>query len=57
MYMREVCADNLIKNPVIIGGPGMSVEIDESSFSKRKYNRGRVLLNTWVFGDICREIR
>ena len=35
----------------------MSVEIYKSSVSKRKYNRGRVLPNTWVFGGICRETR
>ena len=57
MYLREVCAYDLLKNPIVIGGPGMSVEIDESSFSKRKYNRGRMVPNTWVFGGICRETR
>ena len=32
MYMREVCADSLLRNPVIIGGPNTIVEIDESLY-------------------------
>lgn len=52
MYLCEVRGDNLLKNPIVIGGPGMSVEIDESSFSKRKYNRGRIVQNQWVFSGI-----
>lgn len=35
-YMHVACAKNLITNPVIIRGPIMTVEIDESLFSKRK---------------------
>lgn len=55
-YLREVCAWTLIQNPVIpIGGPGMVVEIDESMFSRRKNNVGRVLAAQWVFGGICRQ--
>ena len=38
-----------------IGGPGMTVEIDETVMSKRKYNSGRLIKATWVFGGICRE--
>ncbi len=41
----------------LIGGPGMTVEIDESHIRSRKYNRGRILKSeaVWVFGGICRE--
>lgn len=56
-YLREVCADSLIKNPMIIGGPEMVVEIDESCFSKRKYNVGKMYPQQWVFGGICRETK
>ena len=43
MYMREVCADSLLRNPVIIGGPNTIVEIDESLFTRRKNHMGRQL--------------
>lgn len=38
-----------------IGGVGMVVQIDESLFSKRKYNVGRLVRKVWVVGGICYE--
>ena len=43
----------------MIGGPGKTVEIDETKLVKRKYNRGRIKLSNeeWLVGDICRETK
>ena len=37
-----------------IGGPGKVVEIDQSKFGRRKYNRGRYQEGHWVFGGVER---
>ena len=36
------------------GGEGKIVEIDESKFGKRKYNRGKRAKGHWAFGGIER---
>lgn len=53
-FCREVCVEVLIKDSELIGGPGIVVEIDESKFGKRKYNRGKRVEGCWVFGGIER---
>ncbi|CAK1581892.1 unnamed protein product [Parnassius mnemosyne] len=35
-----------------IGGPGKVVQIDESKFGKRKYNKGRRIEDHWILGHI-----
>jgi transposase-like protein len=37
-----------------IGGIGKTVEIDESKFGKRKYNKGHHVKGQWVFGGVER---
>ncbi|KAL5502984.1 hypothetical protein EMCRGX_G009855 [Ephydatia muelleri] len=53
-FVRDICAEYFLAHPAVIGGPGVEVEIDESIFGKRKYNRGRVVDGHLVFGGIER---
>ena len=56
MYLREVQLEALIRHSTNkIGGANCTVEIDESKFGERKYNRGRLVEGQWVLGGICRE--
>ncbi|CAF1582719.1 unnamed protein product, partial [Didymodactylos carnosus] len=54
-FLCDVCAEHFLRNPAVIGGVGHIVEIDESSWTKRKYNRGRAIGNQWVFGGTDRD--
>ena len=53
-FIRDVCAQFFLDYTVKIGGPGIEVEIDESKFGRRKYNRGRYVDGHWVFGGTQR---
>ena len=53
-FIGDVCAEHFQHHPVEIGGPGIEVEIDESKFGRRKYNRGRWQEGHWVFGGVER---
>ena len=54
-YIRDICAQYLLDHPTQLGGPNKTVEIDESYFMRRKYNRGEVRDGQWVLGLIERE--
>ncbi|KAI8440704.1 hypothetical protein MSG28_009054 [Choristoneura fumiferana] len=54
-YCRETIAIYQLQNQRAqgkIGGPNKVVQIDESKFGKRKYNRGRHIEGHWVIGMI-----
>ncbi|XP_073996546.1 uncharacterized protein [Rhodnius prolixus] len=53
-FYREVCMEIVINESSMLGGVGKIVEIDESKFGKRKYNRGKHVDGRWVFGGVER---
>ena len=51
-FHRELCLEIVLERAAPIGGVGKRVQIDESKFGKRKYNRGWRVEGQWVFGGI-----
>ena len=54
-FIRDVCCQYLLDHPVMMGGPGRTVEVDESKFMHRKYHRGRYREGHWVLGMVERD--
>ncbi|KAK7789573.1 hypothetical protein R5R35_007507 [Gryllus longicercus] len=53
-FCREVCFVVFENESEPLGGEGVVVEIYESKFGKRKYNRGKRVEGKWVFGGVER---
>lgn len=51
---RKVCLIDMQQRKEKIGGRNKVVEIDESVFGKRKYEKGRFITGQWVVGGIER---
>lgn len=59
-HLRQIVTEMILTgdfSDVVLGGPGIIVEIDESKFGKRKYNRGRRANGDWVMGMVERTTR
>jgi transposase-like protein len=48
----NIIASSFENREIKIGGPGIEVQLDESKFGKRKYNRGHHVEGAWVFGGV-----
>ena len=54
MFIRDVCSADLLAQPILLGGPGQTVAIDESVVARAKpgNGRGRRVPPQWVFGGV-----
>ena len=48
----EVISTSLDENDDIIRGLGIEVQLDESKFGKRKFNRGHYVEGAWMFKGV-----
>lgn len=54
-FCRELCTYSIDTMDMVIGGDGVTVELDETVIFKRKYDSGRMLRTGWLFGGIERR--
>jgi transposase len=56
--LRRMAAANIEQRTSSqIGGPNEIIEIDECQLGRRKYHRGRIPIEIWVFGALVRNSR
>jgi hypothetical protein len=55
IFLHTRLADWLLSNPCPRGVPGIIVEVDETKFGKRKYNKGSYREGMWVLGGVDRN--
>jgi hypothetical protein len=51
-HYRQLVGESLDTDDTVVGGPGISVYVDESKFGRRKYNRGHRVEGVWVIGGV-----
>ncbi|KCZ80721.1 hypothetical protein H312_01884, partial [Anncaliia algerae PRA339] len=47
---REICLGHFLRHPILIGGPGHVIEIDECQLMRRRHNIGHIVVvaGSWV---------
>lgn len=53
-YYRQLVASSIETDDAVIGGDGVTIEVDESKFGKRKHHRGHRVEGVWVIGGVER---
>jgi hypothetical protein len=55
VFRTAACQITNSSRQALLGGLGICVEIDECQIGRRKYHRGRLPNEMWVFGGIIRD--
>ena len=53
-HFRQLITATLVEDDVIIGGPGVIVEVDETKLGNRKFNRGHWVEGVWIIAGVER---
>ena len=56
-FCRDVAVQHFVNHPERLGGNGHIVEIDESLFARRKYERGHLVRERWILGGYEAETK
>ena len=55
--LRRLVCDDLLEHKKPIGGPGLTVQIDETMVYRRKNHKGRIVPQDWVLVGVCVETK